>query len=423
MMELIKRLYPICRSITGDGVRETLRVIKEYIPIEIHEVSTGTQVFDWTVPKEWNVKDAYVKNSKGDRVIDFQKSNLHVLNYSIPVNTKMRLEELKPHLRTLPEHPDWIPYATSYYKEQWGFCLSHNDFLKFEDDEYEVVIDSTLESGSLTYGELFLKGESEDEVLLTSYVCHPSMCNDNLSGVALLTFLAKELMNAPHRYSYRLLFIPETIGAITWLAQNPEKIERVKHGLVATCVGDLGASITYKRSREGNRTIDHVVERVLKDSGKPYEMVEFNPADGSDERQFCSPAFDLSVGSLMRTPYVRFPGYHTSADTPDRMSAKTLAEMLELYLAVCRALDKEIFYMSTMQTCEPQLGRRGLYRQIGAPQDGASIHEGAIFWVINFSDGKHSLQDIALRSGIPLEDLKTAADTCRSQGLLKEAGQ
>src|SRR5574341_54999 len=265
----IAELYPICRSITGNGLRQTLKTIKAHIPLEIHEVPSGMPVFDWTVPKEWNISDAYVKNSKGERVIDFRKSNLHVVNYSVPIKTKMALAELKDHLFTLPKHPDWIPYRTSYYNETWGFCLSNRQFLELKDEIYEVCIDSSLEKGHLTYGEYFIKGQKADEVLISCHACHPSLCNDNLSGVALVTFLAKYLSSLSLRYSYRFLFIPATIGSITWLYANEAHVSKIKHGLVATLLGDAGHS-TYKKSRQGDAKIDLAVMHVLKHSGQDF---------------------------------------------------------------------------------------------------------------------------------------------------------
>ena len=311
MHRLVTELYPICRSITGDGVRETLRRIGQHIPLSVHEVASGTPVFDWTVPKEWNIRDAYIKDASGKRVVDFKRSSLHVVNYSVPVRRTMSLEELKPHLFTLPEHPDWIPYRTSYYKESWGFCLSHRQLAELAAGEYEVCVDSSLVDGHLTYGECFLPGETSDEVLFSSHVCHPSLCNDNLSGVSLAFFLAKYLQSRPHRYSYRFLFAPATIGAIAWLAKNERQTERIKHGLILTCVGDAGR-MTYKKSRRGNAEVDRAVAHVLKHGGE-HEITEFSPW-GYDERQFCSPGFNLPVGCLMRTPNGRFPEYHTSAD-------------------------------------------------------------------------------------------------------------
>jgi len=417
MHNLMANLYPICRSITGNGVRKTLEIIKEHMPIEIIEVSSGTQVFDWNVPREWNIKDAYVKNSNGEKIIDFNQSNLHVLNYSIPVNMKMSLEELKEHLYTLPDYTDWIPYLTSYYKDNWGFCLTHKQYEKLGEDTYEVVIDSTLEDGKLTFGEVYLKGKCDEEVLFSCYICHPSLCNDNLSGTVLLTFLSKLLLDIDLKYSYRFLFIPETIGAITWLSLNEDKISNIKHGLVATCVGDPGIP-TYKKTRNGDAIIDKAVQKVLLDSGDKYDIVDFFPS-GSDERQFSSPGFDLPVGSLMRTMYGRFPEYHTSADNLDFVKSQYLADSLEKYLKTIFILENNTTYLNLNPKCEPQLGKRGLYRMIGS-QKTSGIDEIAMFWVLNLSDGTNSLLDISIRSEQTFQQIKDAADALYAHDLLKE---
>ena len=416
MYELIRRLYPICRSITGDGVRQTLDIIRQYVPVEIHEVPSGTQVFDWTVPKEWNIREAYVKTSTGEKIIDFAQSNLHVLNYSVPVKGTFTLDELKPHLFTLPDHPKWIPYLTSYYQENWGFCLTHEQYEQLAEDVYTVLIDSSLEDGALTWGELYLKGIIEDEIMLSCYVCHPSLCNDNLSGTALVTLMAKYLQSTEHRYSYRFLFIPETIGAITWLCLNEKTVSKIRHGLVATCVGDLGR-FTYKRSRQGNTVVDRAAEKVLAEWASDYTIVDFFPT-GSDERQFCSPGFNLPVGSLMRTPYNLFPEYHTSADNLDLVGAKYLGESFELYRSIMFVLENNRTYINLCPKCEPQLGRRGLYAVIGS-QKTNTADTSAMLWVLNLSDGLHSLLDIAIRSNMPFEQINVAAHALQAKGLLK----
>ena len=420
MYALMQRLFPICRSITGNGVRETLQIIKEHLPtLEVFEVPTGTKVFDWTVPKEWNIKDAYVLNSKGVKVIDFQRSNIHVVSYSIPVHQKMGLEELKKHLHTLPEHPDWIPYSTSYYKEDWGFCLTHRELEALPEDQYEAVIESSLTEGSLTYGEMFLPGKNPEEVLLTCYVCHPSMCNDNLSGVVLLTQLIKELQSrCSNYYSYRFLFIPETIGAITWLARNERNIGKIKHGLVATCVGGPGP-VSYKKSRRGDALIDQVAEKILRDSNEPYQILDFFPT-GSDERQFCSPGFNLPVGSLMRSHYTSFPQYHTSADDLDFVKPEHLAASLSRYLEVLEVLEHNELYINTNPKGEPQLGRRGLYALRGA-QRNTSLSQECFLWILNLSDGEHSLLDIAVRSKRPFNVILEHAEILLEKGLLQKA--
>jgi aminopeptidase-like protein len=413
----IRELYPICRSITGNGLRRTLKVIQDHIPVTLREVPTGTQVFDWTVPREWNIRDAYVKNDQGLRVIDFNDSSLHVLNYSIPVQKTITLEALKPHLYSLPEHPDWIPYRTSYYKENWGFCLSHNELLKLDEGEYEVCIDSSLQDGSMTLGELYLPGEIEDEVLISCHTCHPSLCNDNLSGVAIAVFLAKHIQSVAHRYSWRFLFIPGTIGSIAWLALNEERTEKIKHGLILACLGDSG-KMTYKRSRRGNSEIDRIVKYVLRTSGNPYQIEDFSPY-GYDERQFCSPGFNLPVGCLSRTPHGCFPEYHTSADNLEFVQASALEDSFSKILSILSALESNRTYKNLQPKCEPQLGKRGLYRTTGgrvaSPED-----ETALLWVLNFSDGQHSILDIAERSCLDFNLLKKSADILIEHGLIAE---
>jgi aminopeptidase-like protein len=417
MVRLIAELYPICRSITGDGLRETLRLLQRDIPLELREVPTGTEVFDWTVPKEWNIRDAYVKDGKGERIIDFQKSNLHVVNYSVPVRRRMRLADLKEHLHTLPAHPDWIPYRTSYYKESWGFCLSEKQFAELRDEEYEVCIDSALEDGHLTYGEYFLPGATRDEVLISCHACHPSLCNDNLSGIALAVSIARALQSTPRRYSYRFLFIPGTIGAITWLAKNEEKIANIKHGLVLTGVGDAGA-LHYKKSRKGSADIDRVAAHVLKHSAQPHEILEFSPY-GYDERQYCSPGINLSVGRLSRSPHGTFPEYHTSADNLDFVHPEKLTESFDACLAVLNLLDRNGTFLNLNPKCEPQLGKRGLYGMIGGGLD-AGARELAMLWVLNLSDGNHSLLDIAECSKLSFDSIYEAAQALQQGGLLRE---
>ena len=417
MYQFVSDGYPICRSITGEGVRETLRLIGNRIPLDIHEIPSGTSVFDWVVPNEWNIKDAYIKNCKGEKVVDFQKSNLHVVSYSTPVHRRISLAELKDHLFALPEHPDWIPYRTSYYKEDWGFCVSHNQLLAMKDDEYEVCIDATLEQGSLSYAEYYLRGETADEVLVTTHICHPSLCNDNLSGIAVTTFLAKLLSGFQLRYSYRFLFIPATIGSITWLCQNESKLPNIKHGLVLALLGDPGRS-TYKKSRSGDAAIDRAAAHVLKHSGADYSIAEFHPY-GYDERQFCSPGFNLPIGCLMRSPNGQFPEYHTSADNLQFVKPEYLADSFSKCLSILNILENNKKYLNQNPKCEPQLGKRGLYRAIGGQQDG-KLRELAILWVLNLSDGNSSLLDIAERSEIPFDIINGAADALLEHDLLKE---
>jgi aminopeptidase-like protein len=420
MYGLVSELYPICRSITGDGFRESLRLLQRHIPLEMHEVPSGTPVFDWTVPKEWNIRDAYVKDATGEKVIDFQESNLHVVSYSVPIHTKMSLAELKEHLFTLPEQPDWIPYRTSYYTESWGFCLAEHALQRFEDGEYEVCIDSSLEDGHLTYGEYYLRGETEDEVLISCHSCHPSLCNDNLSGMALATGLAGCLSQLSLRYSYRFLFIPGTIGSITWLAANEHRVSRIKHGLVVACVGDSGR-LTYKKSRRGDADIDRAVVHVLEHFAQDYEILEFAPY-GYDERQYCSPGFNLPVGNLTRTPHGRFPEYHTSADNLSFVQPAYLADSLAKYLAVVDVLEHNRKYINVNPKCEPQLGRRGLYSSFGGRKD-ADLFEHAMLWVLNMSDGANTLLDITEKSGLDFSIINKAADVLVNHKLLEEISE
>ena len=409
-------LYPICRSITGDGIRQTLKMIGEMISLQISQVPTGTEVFDWTVPKEWNVNDAYIKDSSGRRVVDFQKHNLHLLNYSLPIHAKMPLSQLREHLFTLPEHPDWIPYRTSYYGPAWGFCLTHNQMLALGETEYEVCIDTSLEDGHLTYGECLLPGESAEEVLISAHACHPSLANDNLSGLAVATYLARLLSGRKLKYSYRFLFIPGTIGAIAWLARNREAAKRVRHGLVLTCVGDSGG-FHYKKSRRGDAEIDRAAAHVLKHCGEPSEVLDFSPY-GYDERQYCSPGFNLPVGCLMRSVWGTFPEYHTSADNLDFIRPEQLARSLRLCSSILNVLENNRTYRNQNPYCEPQLGKRNLYRSTGGNSIGEEIN--ARLWMLNFSDGAHSLLDIAERSGLPFSTIYDAAKLLLEGGLLTE---
>lgn len=418
MMAMIAEIYPICRSITGEGLRATLRAVGRRIPLDLREVPSGTGVLDWTVPDEWNITDAWVRNARGERVIDFRRSNLHVVNYSEPVRRKLTLAELKARLFSLPERPDWVPYRTSYYERSWGFCVTQRQLDALPEGEYEAVIESTLAPGSLTYGELLLPGETAEEVLISCHCCHPSLCNDNLSGIALATSLARALEGARRRYSYRFLFLPGTIGSIAWLSRNEMTLHRIRHGLVVACVGDAGP-MNYKKSRRGDAEIDRAAVHVLRQSGKEHRVLEFSPY-GYDERQYCSPGFDLPVGSLTRTPHGRYAEYHTSADDLSFLKPESLADSLATYLAVLSVLEGNGRYRNTNPKGEPQLGRRGLYRPIGGLPD-PGRHSFAMLWVLNLSDGAHDLLAIAERSGLPFEVIEAAAARLAENGLLVPA--
>ena len=416
--ELIARLYPIHRCISGDGVRETLAILNEHVPVEVHEVPSGTQVLDWTVPREWNVRDAYIKDADGRRLVDYRRSNLHVVQYSRPLRRVVSWDELEQHLHTLDEHPDWIPYRTAYYSDTWGFCLSRRQYDELKNRAgrpFEVRIDATLQDGSLTYGEIYLPGESRDEVLLSAHVCHPSMANDNLSGVAVAAYLAKHLSTRRRRYSYRFVFAPGTIGAITWLSQNERNVGRVKHGLVLALLGDEGDT-TYKRSRRGNAQIDRAMEHILAHSGSDYSSVDFTPF-GYDQRQFCSPGFDLPMGCLMRSANGHFPQYHTSADDLDLVKPASLADSWSKCLSVIELLENNRVYRNLSPKGEPQLGRRGLYELSASRQDGAVLQQ-AVLWVLNFADGSRTLLEIAERASLGFAVIREAAELLIRHDLL-----
>jgi aminopeptidase-like protein len=397
---LIEELYPICRSITGNGFRRSMEILQKHIPLCMNEVPSGTKVFDWTVPKEWNIRDAYVKNENGDKVIDFNRSNLHIVGYSVPFKGVMSLDELRPHLFTDPALPGHIPYRTSYYVENWGFCLSYQDYLRLQDGLYEVFIGSDLEAGSLTYGELYLAGEEPEEVLISCHACHPSLCNDNLSGVSIATLLAEHMGGSEHRYSYRFLFVPGTIGAITWLALNEDRLPNIRHGLVLSGLGDVG-NITYKRSRRGDAEVDRAVSQVLRDSELAFQILDFAPF-GSDERQYCSPGFNLPVGCLSRSPYGAYPEYHTSGDNLDFVDPERLGESYRVLSEALQLLESNRRYINTNPKCEPHLGRRGLYPS-------GEEARSALLWVLNLSDGSRDLLGIAEKSGATFNCIREAA--------------
>jgi aminopeptidase-like protein len=416
ILALAARIFPICRSITGDGVRQTLREVGAHIDLELHEVATGTPVLDWTIPREWNIRDAWIKNERGEKIVDFKRSNLHVMSYSVPVQRRMSLAELKKHIYTLPDQPDLIPYRTSYYAENWAFCMPHRQFEALRDETYEVSIDSSLADGHLTYGEYFHKGETEDEFLLSAHVCHPSLANDNCSGIALLTHLAKRISGLRTRYSYRFLFAPGTIGAITWLARNEERADRIKHGLVVSMVGDRGGP-TYKKSRRGNAEIDRAMIHTLNHSGLSPTIEDFYPY-GYDERQYCSPGFNLPVGLFSRSKFGAIPEYHTSADNLDFIKPDALGESYRLINETIGAIEANGTYRNTSPKGEPQLGKRGLYGAIGGDKDAAAANM-AMLWILNQSDGTNSLLDIAERAKLPFAVVQRTAKLLGDHGLLK----
>lgn len=418
MHALAARLFPICRSITGPGLRETLAILGESMPLTPFEIPSGTEVFDWTVPKEWSVREAWIKGPGGETVVDFRRSNLHVMGYSVPVRAKMSLADLRPRLFSLPEQPEWIPYRTSYYKETWGFCLSQRQLDSLPEGEYEVCIDSTLADGSLTYGECVLPGAIPDEILLFCHVCHPSLANDNLSGMAVASCLAGLLAECGRKHTFRFVFAPTVIGSIAWLARNEEKAARIRHGLTLALLGDPG-QVQYKRTRAGDADIDRAMAHALKHSGNPHVIRPFTPY-GYDERQFNSPGFALPVGCLMRSPNGTFPQYHNSGDDLGFIRPEALADSLRMAAGALAVLEGDGRYLNLNPKCEPRLGKRGIYDGLKG-KSALGDAELALLWVLNLSDGGHSLLDIAERAGMPFATVRRAADALEGCGLLAPA--
>jgi aminopeptidase-like protein len=414
---LVRELFPINRSLTGAGVRETLAILARHIQLEVREVPSGTAVLDWQVPLEWNIRGATIRALDGHCLVNFADNNLHVVGYSKPIHTEVSRAELAQHVHTLPDQPELIPYRTGYFADDWGFCMPDNLWRTMQDESYRVDIDSDLSPGSLTYGELFLPGESSDEVLITAHVCHPSLANDNLSGIAVAVALAMRQAQRQRRLGCRFLFIPATIGAITWLARNEGHLAKIRYGLVLTCIGDTGR-FHYKRSRSG-ASIDSAVAHVLRHSGHSHEIVPFNPY-GYDERQFCSPAFDLPMGCLMRSVHGTFPEYHTSADNPDFVKPEALDQSYEVLATLLDLLDANWMYVRTDGRGEPQLGRRGLYRAIAGQKEAGGASQMDLLWLLNLADGKHSLLEMAERADIPFGRLQKAVRLALDADLIRE---
>ena len=410
------RLYPICRSLTGDGVRQTLDVLGESVDVARRSVPSGTTAFDWTVNEEWNVRDAYVADPTGRRVIDFRESNLHLVGYSIPVRATMSLEELRPHLHSLPEHPDWIPYRTSYYSRSWGFCVADRVLQELGPGPYDVVIDTELTAGELTYGEVVIPGDSDEEVMITSHVCHPSLANDNLTGLVVATEIARLLAALPRRrFTYRFLFAPGTVGPIVWLSRNEAVVPRIRHGLVLTGLGGPGP-LVYKRTRRASAAIDAAVSHVVRRRGG--EVRDYSPY-GYDERQFNSIGFGLPFGRLSRTPHGEYPEYHTSADN---LAYVTAGELVESYTAICEVLDvleHDDRHLNLSPFGEPQLGKRGIYPTTGGLAATKAVM--AMLWTLAYSDGTCSALEIAATADLDFADIRQAVSTLTTAGLLSSA--
>ncbi len=414
--DLASRLYPLCRSLAGDGVRETLAIIGEHIPLTVHEVPSGTQLYDWKAPQEWTVREAYIADGSGRRVVDFARHNLHVVNFSVPVRATMPLGALKSHIHTLPDQPELIPYRTCYHAEDWGFCMAHNEFVALADGDYEVVIDAERREGSLVFGEFLHEGQEEGIFLLSAHLCHPSLANDNCSGLALLALAGAALRQRRTRLTYRLLFGPATFGALAWLKQNEDRLDRLRHGLVLSCVGD-GAGPNYKRSRRGDAEIDRIMGHVLTHCGLAGATAHDFWPYGYDERQFCSPGFNLPVGLFQRSLYGAFPEYHTSADNLDFIKPGYLEQSFRMVMQAIEIAERNWTPVSTSPKGEPQLGKRGLYGRTGGDKRSADAAM-AMLWVLNLADGSYSLLDMAERSKLPFATLADAADRLRAASLL-----
>jgi aminopeptidase-like protein len=416
---LMEELFPICRSITGDGVRETLKIIQSELgDLKIHEVPTGIKAFDWEVPREWNIRDAYIIDPDGKKIVDFQESNLHVVGYSLPVDNNITLDELQEHLHSLPGQPDAIPYITSYYQERWGFCLPHSQRERLKPGTYEVRIDSDLEPGSLTYGELILPGENPKEIFLSTYICHPSMANNELSGPTVVTHIAKWLHSMPRRFTYRIIFIPETIGSIVYLSRNLDEMKgRMIAGFNITCVGD-DLNYSYLASRYGDTLSDQVAKHVLGHLHPGFKCYSYLER-GSDERQYCSPGVDLPIVSIMRTKYGAYPEYHTSLDNLEFVSPEGLGGAYDVIRTCIECLEANETLKVTVK-CEPQLGKRGLYPTLSTKESAAIVRN--MMNLIAYSDGSNSLLDIAEWIGVPMWDLIPTAESLKAEGLLESVG-
>ena len=416
-------LFPLCRSITGPGLRQTLGYVGAQIPLRITEAPSGTQALDWEIPPEWTPRSATIRRLSGETVVDFADHTLHLLQYSESVDRIVPAAELDGHLHSLPDQPDLIPYRTSYYARTWGFCLPHRIRAAMTDPAYHVAIDADLKPGALSYGECFIPGADDREILLSVHSCHPSLANDNLSGIAVAIEFLREWAERPHRLGLRAVFLPGTIGAIAWLAANRERVGRISHGLVLTCLGDGGAP-TYKRSRRETSAIDRAAAYAFAERGHTDRLLPFVPY-GYDERQYCSPGFNLPVGCLMRSPNGTFPEYHTSADNLGFIKADAMADSLRLLQRILGVAEHDRTWRNTEPFGEPQLGRRGLYATIGGAgaENSGGFDQLTLLWVLNQSDGQASLLDIAERSGKPFDSVVAAADALASAGLLVPADQ
>ncbi len=415
---LLHELWPLMRSLTGDGVRQTHAKLSDVVPLDTFEIPSGTEVFDWTVPDEWRFKEAYVIDPNGNRILDASVNTLHLVNYSMPFSGTVSLDELKEHLYTLPDQPNAIPYVTSYYTRRWGFCLSHNMLSTLPEGQYSVVVDTEFLNGGMTLSEIVLPGDSEKEVFFSTYTCHPSMANNELSGPLTASLLAQRLSNRKkRRYTYRFVFVPETIGAIAYLHRKGEHLKKnMVAGYVVTCTG-LDLPFTYQKSRQGDSAADRAAEFALEANGEPFNVRDFVPF-GSDERQYCSPGFNLPVGSLMRGPYNTYPEYHTSLDNLDMVTPANILKSVDAYEAICDTLEQNRTYLNLRPHCEPFLTKHNLYQTVNAATQRAQIQ--TILWLLNLSDSNHDLVAISKRSGTSLQELSEVATILSNASLLKQ---
>lgn len=419
---MMEELFPICRSLTGNGNRQTLEYISNIIPISLYQIDSGTNVFDWNIPSEWNLKSAKIIAPDNKIVCSSNDTNISVVGYSEPIDEYIDLEALKKNIHTIPDMPDTVPYVTSYYKRRWGFCMTQNMLNSLKDGMYRVIIDSELSPGKMDYADLIIKGATSNEILLSTYFCHPSLANDNLSGLILSAIVMREMLNFSDelKISYRAVFVPETIGAIAYLHENKDVIKNnVIAGIVATCVGDNMDTVTYKRSRIGNSVVDRAAEHLLKTSIENHKIIEFSPI-GSDERQYCSPGFNLPVGSLMRTHYYDLPCYHTSDDNMSTISPENMGKMIHLYMRLFNLIENNYKWIrSDGGMCEIQLSKRNLYPSIGIQPHNRSAAK-HVNWAMNMADGEHDLLEIANISGLPAWELLDIMIKLEEAGVIKK---
>lgn len=418
----LRRLFPICRSITGDGNRTTLRVLQEIVPLTVYEVPSGTRVYDWTVPEEWNIRDAWIADGRGRRIVDFRQSNLHVVGYSEPVRARLSWNDLKPRLHVHPSLAEAIPYRTSYYQRSWGFCLTHAQFSELEalGGPFEVVVDSEFSRGSMSYGELLLPGRSSQEILLSCYICHPSMANDSLSGVLLTAFLARELMQRQRNYSYRIAFVPETIGAVAYCARNEEAMKNIDLGLVITTVGGPGR-YGYKQSLDPSHPINGMIEEIFREAGADFITYPFD-VHGSDERQYSSQGFRINVATICRDRYYEYAQYHSSLDDLSFVSGRQIAETLAHYRRLIDRLEARRLFRNRIRHGEVMLSRHGLYPVTGGaqrPELGGRSELDLVLWLLFLCDGRLAVEDIARRLAVPEDLLLAQASNLVAKGVLE----